>query len=96
MIAMTGERMQVSGDVTMSTASALFAEGLKSVGNNTLVIDLSQLGKVDSSAVSLMLVWLRAAKRNQVKLRFEKVPANLLSLASLYGVAELLPLNTAE
>ena len=96
MITWSGDRMMVSGDVTMSTASALFAEGLKSLENNAVVVDLSQLGKVDSSAASLMLVWLRAAKLKQINLRFEKVPANLLSLASLYGVAELMPLNTAE
>jgi len=88
--------MQVSGEVTMATASALFRGELKSPQSGELVIDFSQLDKVDSSAVSLMLVWLRAAKRSKVNLRFEKVPANLVSLAKLYGVADLLPLSTVE
>ena len=60
------------------------------------VVDFSRLGKVDSSAVSLMLVWLREAQRNKVALRFIHVPDNLMSLAKLYGVAELLTLSTAE
>jgi phospholipid transport system transporter-binding protein len=51
---------------------------------------------MDSSAVSLMLVWLREAQRNKTKLRFLNVPDNLLSLAKLYGVADLLPLSIAE
>lgn len=96
MILASGDRIKVTGDVTMETASKLFHEGLPYSGNNSLVIDFSQLGKVDSSAVSLMLVWMREAKRNKVSVRFESVPANLVSLADLYGVAELLPLNTAE
>jgi phospholipid transport system transporter-binding protein len=88
--------MQVSGDVTMATASALFKDGLKPSGNSNMVIDFSQLEKVDSSAVSLMLVWLREARRSNIGLRFEKVPDNLASLARLYGVADLLPLQPAE
>jgi len=91
-----GGRMQVSGNMTMATASALFKAGLQAEPGSNLVIDFAQLEKVDSSAVSLMLVWLREAKRNNVNLSFAHVPENLSSLSKLYGVAELLPLSTAE
>ena len=40
-----------------------------------------------------MLAWVREAQRNKVKLSFEHIPENLLSLARLYDVAELLPLG---
>lgn len=101
MITRTGDGLQVSGlqvsgDVTMATVSALFSEGLKPQANSNVVIDFAQIEKVDSSAVSLMLVWLREAQRNKVSLRFIHVPDNLMSLAKLYGVAELLTLSTAE
>ena len=88
--------MQVSGNVTIKTVSALFSEGLKPEMNSNMVIDLAQLEQVDSSAVSMMLAWLRDAQRNKVTLHFANVPGNLMSLAKLYGVAELLPLSTAE
>jgi phospholipid transport system transporter-binding protein len=88
--------MQVSGAVTIETANVLFEDGLKSLPDSNLVIDLAQLEKVDSAAVSLMLVWLREAQRNNVKLRFVNVPDNLSSLAKLYGVAELLAPNISE
>ncbi len=100
MITRTENGFQVSGNVTMETASALFNAGLKLQGDSLesrqMLIDFAQLEKVDSSAVSLMLVWLREAQRNKVSLRFTNVPGNLLSLAKLYGVAELLPLDTTE
>lgn len=88
--------MQVSGPVTIESARALFAEGLKSPPNSKLVIDFSQLEKVDSAAVSLMLVWLREAQHNSISLCFANVPDNLSSLSKLYGVAELLAPSTTE
>lgn len=100
MITRSGNQLQVSGSVTMATATILFNEGLKlrenGSENSSLVIDLAKLEKVDSSAVSVMLVWMRDAQRNKVALRFSNVPDNLMSLAKLYGVAELLPLSSAE
>lgn len=103
MITRTEDRLQVTGNVTIATVSALFSAGLKarengkaSSGMGDMAVDFSGLEKVDSSAVSLMLVWLREAQRNKVNLRFIHVPGNLMSLAKLYGVAELLTLSTAE
>lgn len=97
MIERTVAGLQVSGDVTMDTVSSLFSEGLK-LGENSavpgdLTVDFLRLEKVDSSAVSLMLVWLREAQRNKVNLRFANVPANLMSLVNLYGLTELLMLG---
>lgn len=90
MITRSEGRMQVSGQLTIETANALFREGLQAPQNSNLEIDFSQLEKVDSAAVSLMLVWLREAQASNVNLRFAHVPENLSSLAKLYGVAELL------
>jgi ABC-type transporter Mla MlaB component len=55
--------------------------------------DLAQVEAADSSAVSMLLGWLRNAQRHQAKLTFVNVPENLRSLAHLYGVADALPLN---
>lgn len=76
----------------MDTVAALFDTALQPNGSVTLVIDLAQVESVDSAAVSLLLSWLRRAQRNNVAISFANIPDNLLSLARLYGVAELLPL----
>ena len=96
MITRTGDRLQIAGGVTMATVRALFNEGLKPRENGGVTVDFAKIEKVDSSAVSLMLVWMREAQRNKARLSFINVPDNLLSLAKLYGVAELLTLSTAE
>jgi phospholipid transport system transporter-binding protein len=89
--------VRVSGRLTIETAADWFSKGV-SIQNNSreLVVDLAQVEAVDSSAVSLMLVWLRAAQSKNVKLSFINTPENLLSLASLYGVADSLPLHGAS
>jgi phospholipid transport system transporter-binding protein len=91
-----GNRMQLQGSLTMRTVGKLYGSGLQLQGASSLVVDLSQVAEVDSSAVSLMLSWLREAQRNNVNLCFSHVPDNLLSLARLYGIAEILPVCPAE
>lgn len=55
-----------------------------------LTIDFSGITEVDSSAVALLLEWRRRAAALGKTLLFVNLPANLLSLAELYGVAELI------
>ncbi|MDX8399806.1 MAG: STAS domain-containing protein [Gallionellaceae bacterium] len=93
MIKRDGDRLQVSGDLTMDTVAALFDTGLQADSGAALEIDLAQVGTLDSAAVGLLLSWLRRAQRNNVAIYFANVPDNLMSLAHLYGVAELLPLS---
>jgi phospholipid transport system transporter-binding protein len=93
MITRDGDRLQVSGRLTMETVAALFGTGLQGNEDGALVIDLARVEAVDSAAVGLLLSWLRRAQRDQVAISFANVPDNLLSLARLYGVAELLPLR---
>ncbi len=85
--------LQVSGRLTIDTATAQFNKGLQLTEGTELVIDFAKVEAVDSSAVSLMLAWLRSAQRKKVKLSFINVPDNLRSLANLYGVAESLSLS---
>jgi phospholipid transport system transporter-binding protein len=69
----------------------LYAAGLQYLAKEDLLVDWSKVEAVDSAAVSMLLGWTRAAKANQRDLRVANLPENLLSLARLYGVAEMLP-----
>ena len=55
-----------------------------------LTIDFAGVTAVDSSAVALLLEWRRRALARDKQLAFENLPANLLALAELYGVTELI------
>jgi len=91
MITREDGRLVVSGRLTIVTVPALFETGVRHLADEDLVVDLSQVEAVDSAAVSMLLGWLRAAQRNKHELRVTGLPDDLLSLARLYGVAELLP-----
>jgi phospholipid transport system transporter-binding protein len=85
--------LKLTGPLTMDTITEIYGKGLQlQEGTANLVVDFARVEAVDSSAVSLMLIWLRTAKSKNVKLSFINVPGNLLSLANLYGVAESLSL----
>jgi phospholipid transport system transporter-binding protein len=88
-------RLVVRGRLTMETVPALFQTGLQHLAGEDLLVDLSQVEAVDSSAVSMLLGWSRAAQQNKRSLRVAGVPEGLASLAALYGVAEMLPQESA-
>ncbi len=54
-----------------------------------LVIDLSVVSEVDSSAVALLLYWRRAAQGLHKRLEFINIPDNLKALAALYDVSDM-------
>lgn len=86
-----GEWMVVHGSLTIETVPVLFETGLQHLAGEDFQVDFSQVDSVDSAAVSMLLGWTRAAQRTQHDLRVKGLPEDLLSLARLYGVAELLP-----
>ncbi|HWU83576.1 MAG TPA: STAS domain-containing protein [Methylophilaceae bacterium] len=54
-------------------------------------MDLAGVSDVDTASISLMFEWLREAHASKHKVTFANLPKNLLSLATLYGVLELIP-----
>ena len=93
MIKREGSRLLVSGRLTMDTIGAAFDEAMQPPEGKDWTVDLAQVETADSAAVSLLLGWVRNAQRHEAKLTFVNVPDKLRSLADLYGVAEVLPLN---
>ena len=83
--------MVVHGNLTIETVPALFETGLQHLAGEDLQLDFSRVESVYSAAVSMLLGWTRAAQRTQHELRVKGLPEDLLSLANLYGVAEMLP-----
>lgn len=93
MIQREGDRLRVSGRLTMDAIGASFSEAMQPLEGKAWTVDLAQVEAADSAGVSLLLGWLRNAQRHEAKLTFVNVPENLRSLADLYGVAGALSLN---
>lgn len=97
MIELSNGKLRVVAPMVISNAHALLEAGrglLRTVGSagDTMLLDLSAVGEVDSSAIGLVFAWLRTAGARDLRLHITNPPANMLSLAMLYGVSELLPL----
>lgn len=75
----------------MAEAAHVLAAGQQHIGRGSLIIDLAGITAADSSAVSVILQWLRQAKRVGCNLHFDNIPASVKSLATLYDVSDLLP-----
>lgn len=84
----------LSGPVTLANVNGVLAEGARAFKGPSLTaaltVDLAGVTEVDSTAVSLLLEWRRAAQREKRAIEFVNYPANLKSLIQLYGVTELL------
>jgi phospholipid transport system transporter-binding protein len=89
-----GEVFTIQGALSFETLPGVLVESDKYAARTDLperlIIDFSQVTGVDSSAVALLLEWRRRAQQRGKTLTYVNLPANLLALARLYGVAELI------
>ncbi len=89
-----GEVLQLQGPMTLGNMPRLLEEtaayATQAVLPDCLAIDFTNVAEFDSSAVALMLHWRREAERLGKSLRYVHLPANLQSLAELYGVDDLI------
>ena len=82
---------RVTGPVVMATAGALLESSRKLfAGSGDLEIDLSGVTGVDSSALALLIEWLRQAKAQNHTIRIGSVPDKLRSIARLTGVEDII------
>ncbi|MGC2167364.1 MAG: STAS domain-containing protein [Gallionella sp.] len=91
MTGVDGDRMMLQGHLNMGTVPQWYASGLQRLNDHGLYADFSAVESVDSAAVSMLLAWTRAAQRGDHKFEVASLPADLLSLARLYGVEDMLP-----
>lgn len=85
-------RLLVKAPLTMAQARGLLEAGRSALQAGEQIFDFSEVSEADSSAVAVMLGWLRAAPAAGATVKFAAMPAGVRSLAELYGVSELLPL----
>lgn len=83
---------RISGDVLMDNANAILGESQALQMTGALEIDFSDVTNLDTAALSLIMEFQRRGLTENCKLTFTNLPANLVSLAELYGVSEFIPL----
>jgi phospholipid transport system transporter-binding protein len=81
---------RLGGDVTLDTVPDLLEKIRQIVRAGVDTLDCTGIKSVDSSALGLILACKREALAQQKSLKVTGLPNSLLSLASLYGVADQL------
>jgi phospholipid transport system transporter-binding protein len=76
--------------ITNAIAVRLLEQGRAAIASGDFVVDLGAVTGCDSSAVALLLAWQRDARAAGARLELQSVPANITSLATLYGVEALI------
>lgn len=95
MIRNEGGVMWLEGELTMATVGGHVAPGRDTIAAGVSIIDCSRLAAADSAALALFLDWLRFARQSGRRIVLRALPPGLASLAELYGMEGLLPVEAA-
>ena len=74
-----------------SACLRMLVQRLKSEAGPTLVVDATALDRFDSSALAMLLELRRESLAVGKQFAVRGLPARLANLATLYGIAELVP-----
>jgi phospholipid transport system transporter-binding protein len=91
MIRRDGERLYLSGPVTLANVAGLLEQAHAALADGVSAVDLGEVTELDSSLLALLLSCVREAQGRGRALSFTRLPQGLVTLAQLYGVAQLLP-----
>ncbi|HET8700604.1 MAG TPA: STAS domain-containing protein [Nitrococcus sp.] len=85
------------GELTFETVPGLNKDlGSTFAQYPQLRVDLSGLGRVDSAGLALLIEWTRLARSLGHGLEFVNVPQQLLAIARVSGLEQVLPFLRAE
>ena len=79
--------------MSLANAAQLAELGIAAIQAGDATFDLSAVRTCDSSALVVLLAWQRSALGAGRALEVSGVPADMLSLATVYGVDSILPIS---
>ena len=80
-------------DMSLVNAAQLAELGVAAIQAGDASFDLSAVRTCDSSALVVLLAWQRTALAAGHTLEVSGAPADMLSLATVYGVDNILPIS---
>lgn len=84
-------RVEVAGDLTFETVGNLRQRGAEVLrGDGGVTLDLDKVTRADSAGLALLVEWLKQAKRNHTGLRVVNMPDQLLAIARMSKLDDIL------
>lgn len=88
----------VEGELSFATVPALWEQSRRpfATAADKVDIDLAAAGRADSAGLALLVAWTRWARGNDKSIRFRNTPVQIVRLAEVNKLTELLPLEAAS
>ena len=88
-------RFRIDGELTFATVTPVWRRSrrLFARASGPIVIDLAGVQYADSAALSLLVEWLRLARRGNLQLTFTNLPKRLVPMVHAYDLDSILPLH---
>jgi phospholipid transport system transporter-binding protein len=83
-------RLEAVGELGFATAAAALPAGLALLGPGAWVVNLAGVTAADSAGLAVLLEWLAAVSEHGGSLVFESAPAQLMAIARISDLDELL------
>jgi phospholipid transport system transporter-binding protein len=90
----SGGRLAITGDLTFGSVPALWEHCCsRFAGSAELDIDLSGIQRSDSAGLALLVECVREARQTGKNIRFFNIPAQMLAIARVSSLDQVLPLH---
>lgn len=87
-------RLAIAGDLSFATVPRLWDRWRTlAEGRQTLDVDLRDVQRADSAGLALLIEALRRARQTGQSVRFFNIPAQMLTMARVSGLEDILPLQ---
>lgn len=84
-----------ANDMSLANAGQMAELGIQAIRGGDSSFDLSAVRTCDSSALAVLLAWQREAHAAGRALEVSGVPADMLTLATVYGVKGVLAIGAS-
>lgn len=87
-------RIRLRGEMTFGTVRDIWEQSQGSFNaRGEIIVDLHGVERADSAGLALLVEWMRAARRRQIDIRFLNMPAQMLAIARVSSLDQILPLG---
>lgn len=84
-------RFAVRTDLTFESATAVLSQSKQLFANcQRISIDMSDVREADSAGLALLLEWVSWARHNEREIEYENIPKQILAIAQISEVTDLL------
>lgn len=96
LIRVSDNQLAISGDMLFASATRLRSEGQKLIPGmaDRISVDLSQVGRVGSVGISVLMCWLRMAQVLGKTLVFVNAPDDMLDVSRVSSLDTVIPFSS--